>query len=137
LRRAFPGVVRAAGGAVWRCSAGGLEVVLVHRPAYDDWGLPKGKLEDDEGHEQAALREVEEETGLVCSLGEELPGTAYHDGQGRPKSVRYWAMTATGGELKAEHEVDAACWVPIGEARQRLSYSRDVAVLEALVRVVT
>lgn len=130
------GLVRAAGGAVWRRTPEGLEVVLVHRPAYDDWGLPKGKLAENESDEQAALREVEEETGLVCRLGDELPSTAYHDGQGRPKSVRYWAMTMSGGELGAAHEVDIARWVPIGEARRRLSYPRDVGILDALVQVV-
>lgn len=135
MRTVGPAWVRAAGGAVWRRTAQGLEVVLVHRPAYDDWGLPKGKLEEGEGFEQAALREVEEETGLRCRLGYELATTTYTDAGGRPKSVRYWAMTQTGGALAAAHEVDDARWVPLERARHLLSYNRDVAVLDALAQL--
>ena len=131
-----PAVVLAAGGAVWRRTPQGLEVVRVHRPAYDDWGLPKGKLEEGESAEQAALREVEEETGLWCRLGGELPTTTYNDGAGRPKSVRYWAMTQAGGELAAAHEVDDARWALLEQARRRLTYPRDVVVLEALAEMV-
>jgi 8-oxo-dGTP diphosphatase len=126
-------VVRAAGGAVWRKDpGGGLDVVLVHRSAYDDWSLPKGKVDGDETDEQAALREVEEETGLVCRMGPELPETHYHDRHDRPKAVRYWAMTPESGEPEGHHEVDEALWLPLDEARQRLSYARDRDVLDAL-----
>jgi len=128
--------VRAAGGVVWRRTPLGLEVVLVHRPAYDDWGLPKGKLAEGESDEQAALREVREETSLVCRLGPELPSTTYHDGEGRLKTVRYWAMTVSGGELAGAHEVDVARWAPLEEARRLLTYPRDVVVLDGLVRAV-
>jgi 8-oxo-dGTP diphosphatase len=141
-----PLLVRAAGGAVWRRAPAGVDVVLVHRPAYDDWALPKGKLEPGETDEQAALREVREETGLACKLGADLPSTTYADGQGRPKVVRYWAMTVVPGtvdlqlaaelqltpEPKARHEIDQACWTPLAEARRRLTYPRDVVVLDAL-----
>jgi 8-oxo-dGTP pyrophosphatase MutT (NUDIX family) len=92
-----PVLVRAAGGVVWRRMPEGVEVVLVHRPKYDDWALPKGKLEPGETDEEAALREVREETGLSCRLGTELPSTTYTDAQGRPKLVRYWSMTAIPG----------------------------------------
>ena len=99
-------MIRAAGGIVTRPGTGGLDVLLVHRPAYDDWTFPKGKALPDETDEACALREVEEETGLVCELVEELPSTAYHDAKGRFKRVRYWVMRPVGGELIFEHEVD-------------------------------
>jgi 8-oxo-dGTP diphosphatase len=76
--------VRAAGGVVTRDG----RVALVHRPKYDDWTFPKGKLDPHEDFEQAALREVEEETGLRCRLGSELPTTSYIDPKGRRKVVR-------------------------------------------------
>jgi 8-oxo-dGTP diphosphatase len=125
-------VVRAAGGVVWRRQEdGNLEVLLVHRPKYDDWTLPKGKLDDGESDEDAALREVEEETGLRVTLGDELPATDYHDRFGRPKHVRYWVMHVTGGEFTPNREVDEVRWLPVGEAVEALSYSRDRDVLEA------
>ncbi len=136
-----PVVVRAGGGVVWRRVPSGVEVVLVHRPAYDDWAFPKGKVERGETDEEAALREVREETGLPCRLGRELASTTYLDGQGRPKTVRYWAMTVIAGsvgraeaklapEPKARREVDDLSWVPLATARQRLTYPRDVVVLD-------
>ena len=81
-----PHVIRASGGLVIRERDGGeREVLVVHRPRYDDWSFPKGKLKPDETDEECALREVAEETGLVCELGEELPSTEYTDESGRPK----------------------------------------------------
>jgi len=124
--------VRAAGGVIWRRRDGGTEVLLVHRPKYDDWTFPKGKLDDDEGFEDAALREVEEETGLRCQLGEELPSTEYEDNRGRPKVVRYWAMEACGGEFEPTHEVDEVRWLSPEKALSMLSYDHDRAVLDAL-----
>ena len=94
-------VVQAAGGVVVREGAEGLEVLLVHRPAYDDWSFPKGKVERGESHEECAVREVEEETGLQCALGRELGRRTYKDGKGRPKMVRYWAMEVVGGSLRS------------------------------------
>ena len=126
-------VVEAAGGVVWRRSpAGAVEVLLVHRPRYDDWTVPKGKLGAGENHEGAALREVEEETGLRCTLGEELPSTSYIDRKGRPKRVRYWAMTPAGGDFTPTDEVDEMRWLPVDVAASHLSYPRDRAVLDAL-----
>ena len=126
------GVVRAAGGVVWRREADGdLEVLLVHRPKYDDWTLPKGKLDDGESDEEAALREVEEETGMRVTLGDELPSTDYHDRYGRPKHVRYWVMDVLGGSFAPNKEVDEVRWLPVDEAKAALSYSRDRDVLDA------
>lgn len=126
-------VVRAAGGVVWRRRAGGaLEVAVVHRPKYDDWSLPKGKLERGESHETAARREVQEETGLRCELGRELAGTAYVDRKGRPKSVRYWAMTVLDGAFRPSDEVDDLRWLTPDEAAARLSYPHDTAVVASL-----
>jgi 8-oxo-dGTP pyrophosphatase MutT (NUDIX family) len=125
--------IRAAGGAVWRrCGEGPIEIVLIHRASYDDWTLPKGKVERGETDEIAAVREVEEETGVLCRLGPELPPTSYRDRYGRPKVVRYWAMTVVVGEVAGHHEVDDARWVPLAAARQRLSYERDIGVIDAL-----
>ena len=134
LRRAGGAAsVRAAGGAPWRRGPGGdLEVLLVHRPRYDDWSLPKGKRDEGEDDEACALREVAEETGLSCSLGRELPSQRYRDHKGRDKVVRYWAMQPTGGGGQLEHEVDEVAWLPLDAARRLLTYERDTEVLDAL-----
>jgi 8-oxo-dGTP diphosphatase len=107
----------------------GHEVLLVHRPRYDDWAFPKGKCAGGESDEACALREVEEETGLRCRLGRELGSTSYTDGRGRPKVVRYWLMEPLGGDFTASDEVDAVRWVDAETARSLLSYGRDDAVL--------
>ncbi len=123
-------LVRAAGGVVMRLGPEGLEVVLVHRPAYDDWSFPKGKLEPGEDEATAALREVEEETALVCRLEDDLGAVTYVDGRGRPKIVRYWRMAAPeGAEPAASHEVDDARWIRLDEAGRRLTYRHDRALL--------
>jgi 8-oxo-dGTP diphosphatase len=125
-------LVRAAGGVVLRKSGAGVEVLVVHRPRYDDWSFPKGKADPGESDEHCAVREVEEETGLRCSLGPELPSTEYTDPKGRPKRVRYWAMEIAGGELAFDHEIDTAKWLSPEEATALLSYARDVVVLQGL-----
>jgi 8-oxo-dGTP pyrophosphatase MutT (NUDIX family) len=124
-------IVRAAGGIVWRRGKGGaVEIVLVHRPAYDDWSFPKGKLGPGETEAEAAVREVEEETGLRCRLGREVGTSAYRDSKRRPKTVRYWEMTPIGGTLAAANEVDDARWMPVGEARMALTYEHDRRILD-------
>jgi len=124
--------VRAAGGLVVRHGADGAEVLLVHRPAYDDWSFPKGKLEPDESEEDAAVREVEEETGLRCRLQRELATTRYRDARGRSKTVRYWLMTPVAGVLAAANEIDDARFVPIAEAPGLLTYEHDRELLDHL-----
>jgi 8-oxo-dGTP diphosphatase len=129
-------VVRAAGGVPVRAGRVGPEVLLIHRPRYDDWTLPKGKCHRGESDEDCALREVEEETGLACTLGTELPSTEYVDPKGRPKRVRYWAMRVVEGDPRpAPPEVDDVRWVTAAEASTLLSYEHDVTVLDAAVRV--
>jgi 8-oxo-dGTP diphosphatase len=113
--------VLAAGGLVLRDG----EIVIVHRPKYDDWSLPKGKLDEGEDFEQAALREVWEETGLRCTLGRELGDATYKDNKGRDKLVRYFEMHPEGGEFTPNDEVDELRWVPLGEAPDVLSYDFD------------
>jgi 8-oxo-dGTP pyrophosphatase MutT (NUDIX family) len=126
-------IVRAAGGLVVRDSEGRAEVLVVHRPKYDDWSFPKGKCEPGESEEICAAREVEEETGLVCTLEAELPSTSYTDGRGRPKRVRYWRMRPVGGALAFVHEVDEARWLTPADACALLTYERDREVLQALL----
>jgi 8-oxo-dGTP pyrophosphatase MutT (NUDIX family) len=126
------GIVRAGGGLVWRRNdAGDVEVVLVHRPAYDDWSFPKGKLDAGETEEEAAVREVEEETGLRCRLGLEVGTSHYRDSRNRPKTVRYWQMTPVDGVLAPANEVDEARWVPLDAAPGLLTYDRDRRLLTA------
>jgi 8-oxo-dGTP pyrophosphatase MutT (NUDIX family) len=125
-------MIRAAGGVVVRETGEGIEVLVVHRPRYDDWTFPKGKAEPGESDEDCALREVEEETGLRCKLDRELRSTSYVDAQGRPKLVRYWLMRPVAGELRYVNEVDDARWMSQEEAAGRLSYDRDLPVLDAV-----
>jgi 8-oxo-dGTP pyrophosphatase MutT (NUDIX family) len=121
--------VKASGGVVWRRAGGGVEVALVHRPRYDDWSFPKGKLDAGESWEEAALREVEEEIGLRCRLGHELPPTRYRDSKGRAKIVRYWMMEPLDGEFVPSHEVDEVRWVTPADADRLLSYEHDRELL--------
>jgi 8-oxo-(d)GTP phosphatase len=122
--------VRAAGGLLRRDGDGSVEFAVVHRHRYDDWTIPKGKLEQGESHREAALRELKEETGFICSMGRELPSTTYRDGQGRTKEVRYWLMSATLGAFQPNDEVDELRWLGPAESLALLSYERDRAVVE-------
>jgi phosphohistidine phosphatase SixA len=104
----------------------------VHRPRYEDWSFPKGKADKGETDEETALREVEEETGFTCTLGQELPSTTYRDSAGRPKVVRYWTMRIVSGSFEPHKEVDAIRWERRDEAAATLSYDRDRGVLGAV-----
>lgn len=128
------GEIRAAGGVVLRQRPGAPtpEVLLVHRPRYRDWTLPKGKAEPGETDEQCAVREVEEETGLRCELVRDLGEVRYRDRYGRPKVVRYWEMRPMGGSFRASDEVDDIRWVELDRAGRDVSYSRDAAVIDRL-----
>ena len=122
--------VRAAGGVVVRERDGRREVAIVHRPRYDDWSLPKGKLDSGETWEAAALREVEEEVGLRCALGAELPPVAYTDHKGRAKAVRYWLMEPAGDTaFIPNEEVDEMRWVDEETAAGLLTYPHDAELV--------
>ncbi len=124
-------MIRAAGGVVVREQRGRHEVVVVHRPKYDDWTLPKGKAHPGESDEDCAVREVQEETGLRCTRERELQSSSYKDSAGRPKVVRYWLMRPNGGKLRPCDEVDEARWVSWDEAERMLSYQRDLEILHS------
>ena len=130
------GEVRAAGGVVCRTTADGdLEVLLVHRPQYGDWTIPKGKVEEGETDEECAVREVEEEAGVRATLLDELPTVRWRDRFDRPKASRYWRMAIDpSAEPRPQHEVDEVVWLPLDAAIERLSYPRDTEVLVALTR---
>ena len=120
--------VLAAGGLVLREG----DVAVVHRPKYDDWSLPKGKLDKGEDFEQAAVREVEEETGLRCRLGREVGDATYTDNKDRAKLVRYFEMHPESGEFMPNDEVDEMRWVPVPDAMDLLSYEFDRELVEKL-----
>jgi 8-oxo-dGTP diphosphatase len=123
-------VIEAAGGLVCRTtSKGHIKVLLVHRPRYDDWSFPKGKLEDGEDHRSAAAREVEEETGLRCRIRDELREIRYQDHKGRPKRVRYWLMEPLDGRFEPNDEVDEVRWVALDDAGSTLTYGHDAELL--------
>lgn len=125
-------LVRAAGGLVVRERNGEAEIAVVHRPRYDDWSLPKGKLEPGESFEQGALREIEEETGLRCELGAELSPVRYRDRKGRRKIVRYWLMRPLKGEFEPNQEVDEVRWLSPQRARKLLDYDHDRRLVDEL-----
>ena len=125
--------VRAAGGIVLRGGGPDRSVALVHRPRYDDWSFPKGRLDADEEEATAALREVEEETGLRCRLGPSVGAVTYRDRRGRAKVVRYFRMDADGGRFTPNREVDELRWVPIEDAAGLLSYAHDRSLLRQVL----
>lgn len=139
-------VVESAGTLVWRRRSGVLQVQLVHRPGYDDWSWPKGKLDDGETPQGAAMREVAEETGKPVVLGRPLPGLRYLTPEGRVKHVHYWAarrarkghdsyaLTARAPVAPVNRrEIDRAEWLPVDDAAARLTHDADRAPLEALL----
>jgi len=135
--RALPeegALIPAAGGVVWRTGDGGvLETALVHRPKYDDWSLPKGKLDPGEHPLVTAVREVDEETGLQVRVGRRSVQTRYAHRHG-PKRVDYWVMQAVGGEFAPNDEVDELRWLPVPDAVALVTHDHDRAVLEDLAR---
>jgi 8-oxo-dGTP diphosphatase len=125
--------VQAAGGVVLRGEDDEAEVAVVHRPRYDDWSFPKGKLDPGETSEEAALREVREETGLTCRLGPELAFARYEDNQGRLKVVRYWLMAVVEDPgFEPNDEVDELRWLTPAEATGLLTYARDRELVAGL-----
>ncbi len=123
-------IVRAAGGVLLRRSDHALEVLLVHRPRYDDWSLPKGKRDPGETDEQCAVREVFEETAYVGHLGRELLPTRYVDRHGRDKVVRWWEMTIVGEhDFVPGNEIDDRRWVSTADAASLASHHDDVALI--------
>ena len=131
-------VIQAAGGLVVRRQSGNLEIAVVHRPVHRDWSFPKGKLEPGETFEQAARREVLEETGMTCRLVRFIGHTEYVDRKGRPKAVAYWVMAPESGSFRPNSEVDELRWATLEDAARLLSYPRDrelVAVLMAADQV--
>ena len=123
-------MIRAAGGVVCRNTRSGeTEIAVIHRPQYDDWTLPKGKIEQDESAEDCALREVREETGLRCELVRPLGCTAYVDRRGRDKVACYWVMEVLGGKFRPGIEVDKLQWLSVDDAIKRLTYARDKTLL--------
>jgi 8-oxo-dGTP diphosphatase len=117
-------VVRRYGGA--------LQIAVVHRPEHEDWSFPKGKLEEGETFEEAALREVHEETGMTCRLIRFIGHTEYTDRKGRPKVVAYWVMAPESGQFAPNEEVDELRWLDLPEATPLLSYERDGELLAVL-----
>jgi len=128
-------VVRAAGGVLHRTRKDKVEVLMVHRPRYDDWSLPKGTLDDSESYPVAALREVEEETGFTGRLGATIGSIGYGTKRG-PKVVRYWLVEAERGEFAPNSEVDEVAWVTPDKARKIASYTRDTNVLDRATQLI-
>ena len=130
--------VVAAGAVVLRRRDGVLHVLLVHRPKYDDWSFPKGKLDRGELAPVAAVREVGEETGLAVRLGRPLDDQLYVVQGGRAKTVHYWVARVLDGDdvstYVANREIDEVAWVPVEEAAALLSYSRDRTTLHQAVK---
>jgi 8-oxo-dGTP pyrophosphatase MutT (NUDIX family) len=126
--------IAAAGGVLVRNGEDGREIAVIHRPKYMDWSLPKGKLELDEGWLEAALREVEEETGYRCEPSVELPRVSYLDRKGRRKLVRYWLMEPVAGEFHPHAEVDELRWLERDAAEELLTYPHDKELVRKALR---
>jgi 8-oxo-dGTP pyrophosphatase MutT (NUDIX family) len=123
--------ILSAGAVVWCPAPDGIEVLLVHRPKYDDWSLPKGKREPGEHVLLTAVREVQEETSVRPVLGPRLR-TAEYLANGQPKQVDYWSALSRDDQAAASHEIDAVCWLPLPKALDRLSYPHDADVIASL-----
>lgn len=126
----FRASIKAAGGVLYRPNEDGeREFLLVHRPRYDDWSLPKGKLDRKEGFLEAGLREVREETGIQANYPIEIGSVGYETDAGNRKVVRWWLMEAVGGKFRPNSEVDAVAWLNFRKATKRLQYTNDQKVL--------
>ena len=127
--------IRAAGGVLLAADSDGrMKVAVIHRPKYTDWSLPKGKLEKDEGWQEAALREVEEETGYRAEPILELPHVSYLDRKGRRKLVRYWLMEPLEGKFEPHGEVDELRWATPEETDELLTYPHDKELVHKAFR---
>ncbi len=127
-------MIKAAGAVLWRDAGGDVEVAVVHRQRYDDWSLPKGKLDEGETIPACAVREVEEETGFSCVLGRHLRQVSYSV-KGTSKTVDYYAAEAVSGSFAANDEVDSLRWLPVAQARELLTYEPDREVLAEFDRL--
>ncbi|MGQ9350475.1 NUDIX hydrolase [Mycolicibacterium gilvum] len=126
----------AAGAVLWRPQDGtdAPEIAIIHRPRYDDWSLPKGKVDPGETDTVAAVREIEEETGFRSHLGRRLPTVTYPV-DGAVKKVRYWAARAVGGEFVPNDEVDEMKWLPADRAIAELGYPHDRKVVRRFLKL--
>jgi 8-oxo-dGTP pyrophosphatase MutT (NUDIX family) len=126
-------VIRAAGALLWQYRGAELQIALVHRDRYDDWTLPKGKLKKSETWQQAAIREVKEETGYDARILD-FAGAVAYEVKGKPKVVRYWHMLAQGEPSgKLDSEVDTVVWLPIDKAIEQLQYPLEQSLLEETI----
>ncbi len=116
------GIVQAAGGIIANDDG---EFLVIHRPKYDDWSFPKGKLDNGEELADCALREVLEETGFLCQLGDRIGTVSYTDRKGRSKEVHYWRMDVVEGSFEPNEEVDQIVWLTVPNVTNRLSYEHD------------
>lgn len=128
--------ILAAGAVLWRPHdvTGTPEVAIIHRPRYDDWSLPKGKVDPDETEPVTAVREIEEETGFHAHLGRRLTTVSYPVDQA-VKKVRYWAARSVGGEFTANDEADDLKWLPAPQAMTALTYTHDRKVLRRFLKM--
>ncbi|OBI71258.1 bifunctional NUDIX hydrolase/histidine phosphatase family protein [Mycobacterium sp. E740] len=128
--------VRAAGAVLWRPDSDpdSPEIALIHRPRYDDWSLPKGKVDPGETEPVTAIREVREETGYTAVLGRRLTSVSYPVDNGKKKKVRYWAARQSHGEFQPNDEVDELKWLPVSAALKQLDYPYDRKVLRRLMK---
>jgi 8-oxo-(d)GTP phosphatase len=124
-------VIQGAGVVLWRVTKKTTEIALVHRPKYDDWSLPKGKVEPGETHLACAAREATEETGFEPVLGPEI-GAAKYLAEGTPKEVRYWSARATGKSTgpRDTHEVDQVIWLSVSDAKKKVSVDDDREIIK-------
>ena len=130
------GVIQAAGAVLWRYSQKKIEIALVHRPRYDDWSLPKGKVEEKESHIACAYREVIEETGYTPEFGPEIGQATYKVEEGK-KVVRYWSARATDAVPTAidKSEIDEVLWLEVKEAKKKLTLEDDRAIVDFFTEV--